>query len=202
MSSLWNSIITMFDGLSAWGWVGQICGLIGFSMMLVAFQCNKKNYCLVAGFAMILFIIESTTSKASMANFMVCLMSLIRNLWMYVRIKKGQGELTNISVWLLLIFMWSGQIFYMTITKSFLEISSYFTVVTSTILTLLQNNKNYYIVKLGNLIQESGALALFIICGLPFSIFRQIILVTSILISVAIMVFNDVKRKKEMRKND
>ena len=41
---------------------------------------------------MFLFIIESTASVASMANFSVCVMTLIRNLWMYVRLKTGKGE--------------------------------------------------------------------------------------------------------------
>lgn len=84
----------------------------------------------------------------------------------------------------------------MILTHGFGQITSYFTPVTATILTLLQNNKNYYIVKLGNLIQESGALALFIICGLPFSILRQIILVSSIIISVIIMLIRDSKKNK------
>ena len=162
MNEFLNSILNMFKGLNTWGWVGQICGLIGFFMMIIAFQCNKKNYCLIAGSAMFLFIIESTASISAMANFMVCLVSLIRNLGMYFSLKKNNKELSRETVVFLLIFMWIGQIIYMTVTKGFLELSSYFTVVTATILTILQNNKNYYVVKLGNLIQEVGALALFI----------------------------------------
>lgn len=197
MNSLFESFKLMFEGLSIWGWIGQISGLIGFLIVLISFQCNKKNYCFLAGLSMILFLIEATSSKASMANFMVCLVSLIRNLWMYFKIKKEKGELTNIEVWSLLISLWIGQIIYMIIFNGFGQVTSYFTPVTATILTFLQNNKNYYIVKLGNLIQESGALALFIICGLPFSIFRQIILVLSIIISVIIMLFKQNKLNKK-----
>lgn len=196
MNSLIKSIKQMFEGLNTWGWIGQISSLVAFIIILISFQCNKKNYCLLAGISMILFLIEATTSITSMANFMVCLISLIRNLWMYIRLKKGYGELTKGAVWGLLAVLWIGQIAYMILTHGFGQITSYFTPVTATILTLLQNNKNYYIVKLGNLIQESGALALFIICGLPFSILRQIILVSSIIISVIIMLIRDSKKNK------
>lgn len=197
MTKLFESIKTMFDGLSVWGWIGQISGLIGFLIVLVSFQCKKKTYCLLAGLSMFLFIIESTASVSSMANFSVCVMALVRNLWMYVRLKNGKGEFDKKSIWLLIGLMWTGQIIYMSVTNSFLELTSYFTSVTATILTVLQNNKNYYVVKLGNLIQECGALALFIICSLPFSIFRQIILVSSILLSIVILIINDIRFRKK-----
>lgn len=195
MDKLLESIANMFEGLNLWGWIGQISGLIGFVAILISFQCSKKKYCLIAGLSMILFIIESTTSIVSMANFSVCVISMIRNLWMYYKLKNNKGELTKVEVFSLVALMWVGQIIYMSITNSFLSLSSYFTVVTATILTFLQNNKNYYIVKLGNLIQECGALALFIICGMPFSIFRQIVLVSSVLISILIIFLRDRKYK-------
>ncbi len=197
MDEILESIKTMFNGLSVWGWIGQISGLIGFLIVLVSFQCNKKTYCLLAGLSMILFIIESTASISAMANFSVCVMALIRNLWMFIRLKTGKGEFNRKSIWFLLGLMWVGQIIYMSITNTFLELSSYFTTVTATILTVLQNNKNYYVVKVGILIQESGALALFIICGLPFSIFRQIILVSSVIFSIIVLLIKDMNFRKK-----
>lgn len=197
MNKLFEAIKTMFEGLSIWGWIGQISGLIGFIIILVSFQCKKKTYCLLAGLSMFLFIIESTASVASMANFSVCVMTLIRNLWMYVRLKTGKGEFDKKFIWILLGLMWIGQIIYMSVTNSFLELTSYFTPVTATILTILQNNKNYYVVKLGILIQESGALALFIICGFPFSIFRQIILVSSVIFSIIVLIIKDIRLRKK-----
>ncbi len=196
MNALIDSIKDMFVGLSTWGWVGQIAGLVGFVIIFLSFQLSKKNYCLLAGIAMILFLIESTTSVTSMANFTVCLMSLIRNIWMYIKLKKGKGELTKVEVYSLIIFLWVGQLVYMTSTHTFNQLTSYFTPVTTTILTFLQNNKNYYIVKLGNLMQEGGALALYIISKMPFSIFREIILLTSICVSIVVMFVKSKHNKK------
>lgn len=59
MNSLFESFKLMFEGLSIWGWIGQISGLIGFLIVLISFQCNKKNYCFLAGLSMILFLIEA-----------------------------------------------------------------------------------------------------------------------------------------------
>lgn len=42
MNSLFESFKLMFEGLSIWGWIGQISGLIGFLIVLISFQCNKK----------------------------------------------------------------------------------------------------------------------------------------------------------------
>ena len=136
MNSLIESIKQMFEGLNTWGWIGQISGLVAFIIILISFQCNKKNYCLLAGISMILFLIEATTSITSMANFMVCLISLIRNLWMYIRLKKGRGELTKGAVWGLLAVLWIGQIAYMIFAHGFGQITSYFTPVSYTHLTL------------------------------------------------------------------
>ncbi len=68
MNSLFESFKLMFEGLSIWGWIGQISGLIGFLIILISFQCNKKKLLFVSwyiddSFSYRIYIIKSFNGK-------------------------------------------------------------------------------------------------------------------------------------------
>ena len=192
---MWQSIISSFENLTPLLWVSQICGIIGFILICISYQFDRKRFLLISSFSFVFFALESGCALL-FANLIVSSMCLIRNILMFIYFVYKKEELPKYMLFILLGVMWLGELILMGITSSFDVFDYYLPPFISTFSSFTQNSKKYYIVKLGAIIHETGFLIYYIIYQLPFSILRQAILVISALVSLIIIGVRYFKYKK------
>ena len=183
---MWQSIISSFENLTPLLWVSQICGIIGFILICISYQFDRKRFLLISSFSLFFFALESGCALL-FANLIVSSMCLIRNILMFIYFVYKKEELPKYMLFILLGVMWIGEFILMGITKTFNVFDYYLPPLISTFSTFTQNSKKYYIVKIGATIHETGFLIYYFIYQLPFSILRQAILVLSALISLVVI---------------
>ena len=192
---MWQSIISSFENLTPLLWVSQICGIIGFILICISYQFDRKRFLLISSFSFVFFALESGCALLY-ANLIVSCICLTRNILMYIFFVYKKEELPRYMLFILLGVMWLGEFILMGITRTFNVFDYYLPPFISTFSTFTQNSKKYYIVKIGATIHETGFLIYYIIYQLPFSILRQAILVISALVSLIIIGVNYYKNKK------
>ena len=87
---------------------------------------------------------------------------------------------------------------YLSISQTFDQWDNYLPPAIVTMSTFTQNNKNEYVVKIGSAAHETGFLIYYIIYMLPVSILREAILIIAALVGLALIIINNVKKKKEI----
>lgn len=194
-----EEIKSVFDGLTPILWASQICGIIGFIIIVISYQFDRKKFLLISGFAYIFFVLEQILAGLY-SNMIVSVLGFIRNMLIIFFLIKKQKEMPNYFIYILLAITWIIEIIFFAIDGAALRnFENYLPPLLVTIYTLVANNKNYYILKAGAFVQEAGFMAYYLLNGLPFSFLRQLILVISIMVSVIIML---IKSKKEKQKNN
>ena len=49
---MWQSIISSFENLTPLLWVSQICGIIGFILICISYQFDRKRFLLISSFSL------------------------------------------------------------------------------------------------------------------------------------------------------
>ena len=192
---MWQGIISSFENLTPLLWVSQICGIIGFILICISYQFDRKRFLLISSFSFVFFALESGCALLY-ANLIVSSICLIRNILMFIFFVYKKEELPKYILLILLGVMWIGEFILMGITRTFNVFDYYLPPLISTFSTFTQNSKKYYIVKIGATIHETGFLIYYIIYQLPFSILRQAILVISALVSLVVIGIRFFRNKK------
>ncbi len=190
-----DEIIKSFTDLTPILWVSQIAGLLGLITIGIAYLFDKKRFLAIATIAFVFFIIEQVLA-ALYSNLIVSATCLIRNLLMFIMMSKYNKELSKYIVVALIVLMWSGVIIYMAVSNTFGVWDNYLPPAIVTMSTITQNNKNEYVVKVGSTLHESGFLVYYLVYRLPFSIFRQVVLIIAALIGMGILIYKSVKKNK------
>ena len=190
-----DEIIKSFTDLTPILWVSQIAGLLGLITIGIAYLFDKKRFLAIATIAFVFFIIEQVLA-ALYSNLIVSATCLIRNLLMFIMMSKYNKELSKYIVVALIVLMWSGVIIYMAVSNTFGVWDNYLPPAIVTMSTITQNNKNEYVVKVGSTLHESGFLVYYLVYRLPFSIFRQVVLIIAALIGMGILIYKNVKKNK------
>ncbi len=188
-------IVDAFKDLSPMLWVSQICGLIGLVIIFISYLFKKKKFLMIGTASFFFFILEQAFATLY-SNLIVSSVCLIRNLLMLIFLLKKNKELPKYIVYSLIGVMWLGIIIYMAITNTFTVYDNYLPPLIVTMSTITQNFKNEFVVKIGALLHESGFLVYYLIYRLPFSIFRQAILVIATLIGLIILIVRYIKDRK------
>lgn len=190
-----DEIIKSFTDLTPILWVSQIAGLLGLITIGIAYLFDKKRFLAIATIAFVFFITEQVLA-ALYSNLIVSATCLIRNLLMFIMMSKYNKELSKYIVVALIVLMWSGVIIYMAVSNTFGVWDNYLPPAIVTMSTITQNNKNEYVVKVGSTLHESGFLVYYLVYRLPFSIFRQVVLIIAALIGMGILIYKNVKKNK------
>ena len=189
--------IESFKNLTPILWVSQIAGLIGLLIVGVAYLFEKRKFLAISTIAVLFFIVEQSCALLY-SNLIVTTSCLIRNILMYVFLVKSNKEVPLYILGLLLVLMWAGIITYLSISQTFDQWDNYLPPAIVTMSTFTQNNKNEYVVKIGSAAHETGFLIYYIIYMLPVSILREAILIIAALVGLALIIINNVKKKKEI----
>lgn len=192
---MWQSIISSFENLTPLLWVSQICGIVGFILICISYQFDRKRFLLISSFSLFFFALESGCALL-FANLIASSVCLIRNILMFFYFVYKKEELPKYMLFILLGVMWISEFILMGITRTFNVFDYYLPPLISTFSTFTQNSKKYYIVKIGATIHETGFLIYYIIYQLPFSILRQAILVISALVSLVVIGIRCFRNKK------
>ncbi len=198
-----EKILDSFRDLTPILWVSQIAGLIGLILVCISYQFDKKKYLAISVIAFSFFVIEQVCAVL-VVNVIVTIAGLLRNLLIALYIKrKNEKTVPQRQLWCLVGIMWvavfaaMGIMTLATNKNEFADWTNYLPLVLVSIFSILINNKNYYLCKLGAFIQEGGFLVYYAIFRLPVSALRQAILTTSVIVSVIIMIVKDIKKNND-----
>jgi len=192
---MFEQIIEMFRNLTPILWVSQITGIIGFIIILISYQFDKKKYILISTLGLVFLLAEQVIALL-IANSISLFINIWRNILMFYFLEKKNKELPNYMILILLGLNWTTTLIYIHSIHAALEIFNYLPIIATTIQTIGQNSKNYYVVKLTILIGEACYIAYFALAGLPFSMFRELVLTGSAIISLVVLFIKDLKNKK------
>lgn len=194
---MFDEFIEFFTQPSPILWVSQICGILGFLIITVSYQFQKGKFLVVSGISYLFFLAESGFAGLY-ANFIVSLFSFVRNLVMIFFFFRKKKEMPLWVTLLLLATLWASELTFFAFHP---EIGgrweNYLPLLLNTAYTLSAIHHNYYVLKGGAFVHETGYLVFFAVNGLPFSSLRQLILVLSILVSVVRMWRKQRKQNKE-----
>lgn len=202
MVEFFEGIINSFSNLSTVEWIGQIAGILAFITLSISYQFDRRKHLLFSIIPYLCFLTESACSLLS-PSVLNNVVAIIRNIIMVYYLDKYNKQMPNKILFLMLALVWIIDLTMFFITGRQGDWYNYIAPVVLTILSICYNFKNYYILKLGAFFMEFGMLVYYIVYMLPFSIIRQIILVTSLIISVIIMFVKDMKNKhKKIEENN
>jgi len=198
-----NEIIIMFQNLTPILWVSQICGLIGFLIIGISYQLNRKNFLLFCSISCFFFVLEQIFAGLY-ENAITSALSGIRNIIILLYLVKKNRQMPNIftHVFVLISFVFALVSFIRKGYKAELIIECFLPFVIYAIGTYSVNLKNYLLLKVGMFFNEGGYLIYYIIYHLPFSILRQVVLTSSVLISIIVYLIKLYKSKKEVKINE
>lgn len=180
--------ITIFG--TSMNWLAQLFDIIGFIIIAVAYQQKKKAFLIVSVVSYVFFVLEALSILLidginTYANIIVTGFGIIRNLIMIIYAVKKDKEM---PVWIALVILagtWGLNIFF------FGEWYTYIPCVAVTIYTLSAIQKNYYLLKVGAMINESAYIVYNLAVGGYAGVIREIILVMIIIFSVINMAIKD-----------
>ena len=159
----------------------QIVGLIGLIMIAVSYQFAKVRYLVWSTAAMAFFLAESCILYAdsdTVTGIVINATAIVRNIAMiFWALKKGR-ELPPVLAAAFLAPMWAVCAFY------FGAWYTYLPPVLQTVYTFCAVSKNYFVLKTGALILESGIFFYNASVGAYIGAVRQIVLVTSVVASI------------------
>ena len=192
-----EEIIRSFTNLTPILWASQIAGFLGLITIGTAYLFDKKKFLAISCLAFVFFILEQVLASLY-SNLIVSGICLIRNLLMFIFLFKANKELPIYMLVILVLLMWTGVITYMAISNTFDVWDNYLPPAIVTMSTVTQNNKNDYVVKVGATLHETGFLLYYLVYQLPLSIFRQGVLIIAALVGIGILIYKDIKKRKEI----
>ncbi len=184
--------ITLF-GTSV-NWLAQLFDIIGFVVFIFAYQQKKNRFVAVSIVAYLFFILESLSillidNVNTWANIIGTASGIVRNIFMlYFAIKKDK----EVPMWLALVILaatWGLNIPF------FEAWYTYIPCVALTICSITAVQKNYYILKVGAMINEAAFIVYNFAVGGYAGVVREIILVLVIAYSMLVMAVKEGKIK-------
>jgi len=175
-------------------WLAQLFDLIGFLILIVAYQQSKKHFLIVSALSYIFFALESASillidGTNTYANIIGNACGISRNIIMLYFLTKKDKEM---PLWIAIIIL------AVNITVNAFFFDEWYTYIPSlamVLYTLLAINKNYYILKTGAAINEAMFMGYNFAVGGYVGVIREIILVIAILYSMLHMAIKDGKIK-------
>ena len=180
--------ITLF-GTSV-NWLAQLFDIIGFIVFIFAYQQKKNRFVAVSIVAYMFFILESLSillidNVNTWANIIGTASGIVRNIFMlYFAIKKDK----EVPMWIALVILgatWGLNIPF------FDSWYTYIPCVALTICSITAVQKNYYILKVGAMLNESAFIVYNFAVGGYAGVIREIILVLIIAYSMFNMAVKD-----------
>jgi len=193
--NFWQEIAQTFSDLTGILWASQIFGLIGFAITTFANTLSKKKFLLLGAIASVFFILEQVLASLY-SNAIVSLICLIRNMIMFILLVKKNKETPFYILVILLGITWAFEFTYMGITNTLGNWLNYLPPAIITIATFGQNSKNEFVVKGFTIFHSSGFFVYYLINRLPFSILREIVLITACLVGLILLIYNNRKNSK------
>ncbi len=184
--------ITLF-GTSV-NWLAQLFDIIGFIVFIFAYQQKKNRFVAVSIVAYLFFILESLSillidNVNTWANVIGTASGIVRNIFMlYFAIKKDK----EVPMWLALVILaatWGLNIPF------FEAWYTYIPCVALTICSITAVQKNYYILKVGAMVNEAAFIVYNFAVGGYAGVVREIILVLVIAYSMLVMAVKEGKIK-------
>ena len=180
--------ITIF-GTSV-NWLAQVFDIIGFIVIAIAYQQKKKAFILVSMAAYVFFVLESVSILLidginTYANIIVTGAGIVRNVIMIIYAVKKDKEMPMWIAIAMLIATWGLNIFF------FDKWYTYIPCVALTICTITAVQKNYYILKVGAMLNEGAFIVYNFAVGGYAGVIREIILVLIIAYSMFNMAVKD-----------
>ena len=175
-------------------WLAQLFDIIGFIIIAVAYQQKKKAFIIVSCVAYFFFVFESLSILLidhvnTYANIIVTGAGIVRNVIMLLYAVKKDKEMPMWIAIVMLVATWGLNILF------FDEWFTYIPCVALTICTLTAVQKNYYILKVGAMINESAFIVYNFAVGGYAGVIREIILVLIIAYSMFAMAVKEGKIK-------
>ncbi|MBE5763440.1 MAG: YgjV family protein [Clostridiales bacterium] len=184
--------ITIF-GTSV-NWLAQLFDIIGFIVFIFAYQQKKNRFVAVSIIAYLFFILESLSillidNVNTWANIIGTASGIVRNIFMlYFAIKKDK----EVPMWIALVILaatWG-------LNVPFFEAwYTYIPCVALTICSITAVQKNYYILKVGAMVNEAAFIVYNFAVGGYAGVVREIILVLVIAYSMVVMAVKEGKIK-------
>lgn len=178
----------------------QICGLIGLVIIVAAYQMNKRKLVIwqLAGYV---FCLAEALFVLGWIGVVVTAGAMVRNVFMIYYRYRHDSEVPQWVTTAMVALIWAGCIpFYITgIAGAWFD---YFPPVLLTVSTVCAVNKNFYVLKAGAFVHESGYIVYHLSVGAYLGIVRQIVLSAGVVISVVRMILADKKSKKACEINN
>ena len=172
----------------------QIVGAVGMVILVWSYQLGKTKYLIVSSVAMAVFLAESCLLYADADTFTGIVLNaaaIVRNLLMLFWEKRFRRELPAWTAILLLAVVWA------VCAPRLGAWYTYLPPVLQTVYTLCALPKNYFCLKAGALVLESGNLFYNASVGAYIGVLRQIVLVCSVIVSTAVYTVRLQKKKRE-----
>lgn len=173
-------------------WVAQLLDLIGFVIILIAYQQSKEKLLFTSMFAYALFVAEACVlligGENTVANIIISFVSIVRNVLMLIVLKKYNKELPS---WVAIVLLVITAAFNIPFFK---EWYSYLPIIFFSIYTLSAIQKNFYVLKIGAALLEGSFVVYNFVTGAYFGAVREAILVVSIIVSIILMLKKDKKK--------
>lgn len=159
----------------------QIAGTVGLVLIVWSYQLKKTAYLALSTVAMAVFLVESCLLYADADTFTGIVLNaaaIVRNLLMLLWRQKFGRELPAWIAVILLAAVWTVCAFRLGAWYTYLPPAL------QTVYTLCALSKNYFCLKTGALILESGNLFYNASVGAYIGILRQVVLVIGVVVSM------------------
>ncbi len=182
--------ITIFG--TSINWLAQLFDIVGFLVFIVAYQQKKKPFLIISMIAYVFFILESVSillidNVNTFANIIGTASGIVRNVIMIIYAVKKDKEMPMWMAIAILALTWGLNIPF------FDAWYTYIPCVALTICTLTAVQKNYYILKVGAMINEAAFIIYNFAVGGYAGVVREIILVLVIAYSMFAMAIKEGK---------
>lgn len=180
--------ITIFG--TSINWLAQLFDIIGFIIIAIAYQQKKKAFILVSMIAYFFFVLEPLSillidGTNTYANIIGSASGIVRNIFMIYYLTKKNKEVPMWIAIAILAVTWGLNVFF------FDEWYTYIPCVALTICTITAVQKNYYILKVGAMLNEGAYIVYNFVVGGYAGVIREIILVLVIAYSMFNMAVKD-----------
>lgn len=171
----------------------QISGLIGMSIILIAYQQKKERFVLLQALGCVFCLIEALLCHGWVGSI-ITTMCIVRNMVMLYFLKKHNGAPLPVAFTLIHLGVCWAAVLPLIITNFvWYNVIPPLMLTTSTLTAMFSN---YYVMKSGALVHESGYLLYHMSIGAYAGVLRQIVLASSVLISIIVMAVKEKGPKK------
>ena len=171
----------------------QISGLVGMTVILIAYQQKKERFVELQALGCVFCLIEALLCRG-WVGATITSMCIIRNMMMLYFLKNRNGAPLPLRYTLIHLGVCWAAVLPMIITNFV-----WYNVIPPLMLTISTSAAmfaNYYVMKTGALIHESGYLLYHMSIGAYAGVLRQIVLASAVLISIIVMAIKEKGPKK------